>query len=199
MKTKKTPTAKRGTYKLFDDDGHFITEYKPGKDGVTEVDILNLHKMDDHEVYINNKDRWLPKECMPMYEQMKAEFIENFKEEHGREPRKNEIPKPHRQYISIDAQITPSGDDLGDSSRLEAELAVYDDANDESDAVIRLKEIIAEMPEKWQQIYRLHLLAGLSNAKVGKMLGISDVRVGQLVRKIKAAIASDEILKKIYR
>ncbi len=199
MKYKKTPTAKRGTYKLFDDDGQFITEYKPGKDGVTEIDILNLHKMDDHEVYINNKDRWLPKECMPMYEQMKAEFIENFKEEHGREPRKNEIPKPHRQYISIDAQITPSGDDLGDSSRLEAELAVYDDVNDESDAVIRLKEIIAEMPEKWQQIYRLHLLAGLSNAKVGKMLGISDVRVGQLVRKIKAAIASDEILKKIYR
>lgn len=199
MKYKKTPTAKRGTYKLFDDEGQFITEYKPGKDGVTEIDILNLHKMDDHEVYINNKDRWLPKECMPMYEQMKAEFIENFKEEHGREPRKNEIPKPHRQYISIDAQITPSGDDLGDSSRLEAELAVYDDVNDESDAVIRLKEIIAEMPEKWQQIYRLHLLAGLSNAKVGKMLGISDVRVGQLVRKIKAAIASDEILKKIYR
>ncbi len=199
MNYKKTPTAKRGTYKLFDDDGHFITEYKPGKDRVTEVDILNLHKMDDHEVYINNKDRWLPKECMPMYEQMKAEFIEKFKEEHGREPHKNEIPKPHRQYISIDAQITPNGDDLGDSSRLEAELAVYDDANDESDAVIRLKEIIAEMPEKWQQIYRLHLLAGLSNAKVGKMLGISDVRVGQLVRKIKAAIASDEILKKIYR
>lgn len=199
MKTKKTPTAKRETYKLFDDDGQFITEYKPGKDGVTEVDILNLHKMDDHEVYINNKDRWLPKECMPMYEQMKAEFIKKFKEEHGREPRKNEIPKPHRQYISIDTQITPSGDDLGDSSRLEAELAVYDDVDDESDAVIRLNEIIAAMPEKWQQIYRLHLLAGLSNAKVGKMLGISDVRVGQLVRKIKAAIASDEILKKIYR
>lgn len=158
MKTKKTPTAKRGTYKLFDDDGHFITEYKPGKDGVTEIDILNLHKMDDHEVYINNKDRWLPKECMPMYEKTKAEFIEKFKEEHGREPRKNEIQKPHRQYISIDAQITPSGDELGDSSRLEAELAVYDDADDESDAVIRLKEIIAAMPEKWQQVYRLFYL-----------------------------------------
>ena len=199
MKYKKTPTAKRGTYKLFDDDGHFITEYKPGKDGVTEVDILNLHKMDDHEVYINNKDRWLPKECMPMYGQMKAEFIENFKEEHGREPRKNEIPKPHRQYISIDAQITPSGDELGDSSRLEAELAVYDDANDESDAVIRLKEIIAAMPEKWQQVYRLFYLDGHNKTQIGRMLGITDVRVGQLVRKIKAAIANDEILKKIYR
>lgn len=199
MKFKKTSTAKRGTYKLFDDDGHFITEYKPGKDGVTEVDILNLHKMDDHEVYINNKDRWLPKECMPMYEQMKAEFIEKFKEEHSREPRKNEIPKPHRQYISIDTQITPSGDELGDSSRLEAELAVYDDADDELDAVIRLKEIIAEMPEKWQMVYKLNLLDGLSKAKVGRMLGISDVRVGQLARKIKFTIANDEILKKMRR
>lgn len=199
MKTKKTPTAKRGTYKLFDDDGHFITEYKPGKDGVTEVDILNLHKMDDHEVYINNKDRWLPKECMPMYEQMKAEFIENFKEEHGREPRKNEIPKPHRQYISIDAQITTSGDDLGDSSRLEAELAVYDDANDESDAVIRLKEIIAAMPEKWQQVYRLFYSEKYNKTQIGRMLGVSESYVRQLIKKIESAIANDEILKKIYR
>lgn len=199
MKYKKTPTAKRGTYKLFDDDGHFITEYKPSKDGVTEVDILNLHRMDDHEVYINNKDRWLPRECMPMYEQMKAEFIEKFKEEHGREPRKNEIPKPHRQYISIDAQITPSGDDLGDSSRLEAELAVYDDANDESDAVIRLKEIIAAMPEKWQQVYRLFYSEKYNKTQIGRMLGVSESYVRQLIKKIEAAIASDEILKKIYR
>ena len=199
MKTKKTPTAKRGTYKLFDDDGHFITEYKPGKDGVTEVDILNLHKMDDHEVYINNKDRWLPKECMPMYEQMKVEFIEKFKEEHDREPRKNEIPKPHRQYISIDAQITPSGDELGDSSRLEAELAVYDDADDESDAVIRLKEIIAAMPEKWQQVYRLFYSEKYNKTQIGRMLGVSESYVRQLIKKIEAAIANDEILKKIYR
>lgn len=199
MKFKKTSTAKRGTYKLFDDDGHFITEYKPGKDGVTEVDILNLHKMDDHEVYINNKDRWLPKDCMPVYEQMKAEFIEKFKEEHGREPRKNEIPKPHCQYISIDAQITPSGDELGDSSRLEAELAVYDDFGDGSDAVIRLKEIIAAMPEKWQQVYRLFYLEGHNKTQIGKMLGVSESYVRQLIKKIKAAIANDEILKKIYR
>ena len=198
MKFKKTPTAKRGTYKLFDDDGHFITEYKPGKDGVTEVDILNLHKLDDHEVYINNKDRWLPKECMPMYEKTKAEFIEKFKEEHGREPRKNEIPKPHRQYISIDAQITANGDDLGDSSRLEAELAVYDDADDESDAVIRLKEIISAMPEKWQQVYRLFYSEKYNKTQIGKMLGVSESYVRQLIKKIKTAIANDEILKKIY-
>lgn len=199
MKFKKTSTEKRGTYKHFDDDGHLIAEYKPGKDGVTEVDILNLHKMDDHEVYINNKDRRLPKECLPMYNKWKEEFIKEFKEEYGREPRKNEIPKAHRKYISIDAQITANGDELGDSSWLEAELAVYDDTDDESDAVTRLNEVIAGMPEKWQQIYKLHFIEGLPKAKVGRMLDITDVRVGQLVKKIKSAIANDEILKKIYR
>lgn len=50
MKYRKTPQTLRGTYKLYDDDGNFITEYKPGKDGVTEVDIHNLHRIDDHEV-----------------------------------------------------------------------------------------------------------------------------------------------------
>ena len=199
MKFKKTSTEKRGTYKHFDDNGHLIAEYKPGKDGVTEVDILNLHKMDDHEVYINNKDRRLPKECLPMYNKWKEEFIKEFKEEYGREPRKNEIPKAHRKYISIDAQITANGDELGDSSWLEAELAVYDDTDDESDAVTRLNEVIAGMPEKWQQIYKLHFIEGLPKAKVGRMLDITDVRVGQLVKKIKSAIANDEILKKIYR
>ena len=93
----------------------------------------------------------------------------------------------------------PSGDDLGDSSRLEAELAVYDGFGDESDAVIRLKDIIAAMPEKWQQVYRLFYSEKYNKTQIGRMLGITDVRVGQLVRKIKAAIASDEILKKIYR
>ena len=35
----------------------------------------------------------------------------------------------------------------------------------------------------------------LSKAKAGRIIGISDVRVGQLVRKINAAIADDEMLK----
>lgn len=198
MKFKKTNKENRETYKLFDDDGNFITEYKPGKDGVTEVDILNLHKMDDHEVYINNKDRRLPEWYKPAFDVWKENFIKSFKEEYGREPYRSEIPKAHRQYISIESQITANGDELGDSSWLEAELAVYDDA-DESDAVTRLNEIITAMPEKWQQVYRLFYLEEHNKTQIGKILGVSDSYVGQLVRKIEAKIANDEVLKKIYR
>ena len=69
MRYKKTPQDKRGTYILFDDNGKFVTEYKPGEDGITEVDILNLHRIDDHEVYINSKENKLPEWYQPIYDE----------------------------------------------------------------------------------------------------------------------------------
>lgn len=198
MKYRKTPQNKRETYKLFDDDGHFITEYKPGKDGVTEVDILNLHRIDDHEVYVNCKEIKLPEWYQPIYDEWKEKFIADFKEQYGREPFADEIPGKYRAFESIDAQTDSDGDELSDSSHLEKELAVSDE-EDVPDTIIRLREIIEDMPEQWQKVYNLVFIEGLSKAKAGRIIGISDVRVGQLVRKINAAIANDEILKNLYR
>ena len=198
MKTKKTPQAKRGTYKLFDDNGIFVMEYKPGKDGVTEVDILNLHKMDDHEVYVNAKENRLPEWYQPVYEEWKAKFIADFRERYGREPFADEIPGRHRILESLDGQTDPDGDGLGDSSRLEEQLSVSDE-EEVPDTIIRLRELVAAMPEQWQKVYRLVFMEGLSKVKVGKKIGISDVRVGQLVKKINAAIAEDETLKNLCR
>lgn len=198
MKIKKTPQSKRSTYKLFDDNGNFVTEYKPGENGVTEVDVLNLHKIDDHEVYINAKENSLPEWYQPVYEEWRTKFIADFREQHGREPFADEIPGRHRILESLDGQTDSDGDDLGDSSRLEEKLAVYDE-EDVPDTIDRLREIIAAMPEQWQKVYQLVLMEGLSKAEAGRVIGISDVRVGQLVRKINAAIAEDEVLKKFFR
>lgn len=198
MKIKKTPQEKRGTYKLFDDNGNFVTEYKPGVGEVTEVDILSLHKMDDHEVYINAKENKLPEWYQPIYDKWKKQFIADFKEKHGREPFADEIPGRHRVLESLDGQTDSDGDDLGDSSRLEEQLSVSDE-EEVPDTIIRLREIVAAMPEQWRKVYRLVFMEGLSKAKAGKAIGISDVRVGQLVKKINAAIAEDEVLKNLYR
>lgn len=198
MKIKKTPQDKRGTYKLFDDNGNFVTEYKPGEHGIKDVDILALHKMDDHEVYINAKENKLPEWYQPIYDKWKEQFIADFKEKYGREPFANEIPGKHRVLESLDGQTDPDGDDLGDSSRLEEQLSVSDE-EEVPDTIIRLRELVAAMPEQWQKVYRLVFMEGLSKVKVGKEIGISDVRVGQLVKKINAAIAGDEILKNLYR
>ena len=105
MKTYKTPTSKRTTYKLYDDNGSFVTEYKPGKDGVTEEAILFMHRLDD--------------------------------------------------------------------------------------AVTVMREIVSRMPKQWQQVYRLVFLEDMSKNKAGQIIGISDVRVGQLVKKIKAELAQN--------
>ncbi len=198
MKIKKTPQGKRGTYKLFDERGEFVAEYRPGENGVTEIDILNLHKMDDHEVYINAKENKLPEWYQPIYDKWKEKFVADFREQHGREPFADEIPGRHRILESLDGQTDADGDKLGDISRLEAELAVYD-KEEVPDTIIRLRELVAAMPEQWQKVYRLVFMEGLSKVKVGKEIGISDVRVGQLVKKINAAIAGDEILKNLYR
>ena len=198
MKIKKTPQDKRGTYKLFDDNGNVVTEYKPGEHGIKDVDILALHKMDDHEVYINAKENKLPEWYQPIYDKWKEQFIADFKEKYGREPFANEIPGKHRVLESLDGQTDPDGDDLGDSSRLEEQLSVSDE-EEVPDTIIRLRELVAAMPEQWQKVYRLVFMEGLSKVKAGKKIGISDVRVGQLVKKINAAIAGDEILKNLYR
>lgn len=198
MKYKKTPQSQRGTYKLFDDNGNFVIEYKPEEHGIRDVDILALHKMDDHEVYINAKENKLPEWYQPIYDKWKEQFIADFKEKYGREPFANEIPGKHRVLESLDGQTDPDGDDLGDSSRLEEQLSVSDE-EEVPDTIIRLRELVAAMPEQWQKVYRLVFMEGLSKVKAGKEIGISDVRVGQLVKKINAAIAEDEVLKNLYR
>ncbi len=162
------------------------------------MDILALHKMDDHEVYINAKENKLPEWYQPIYDKWKEQFIADFKEKYGRKPFANEIPGKHRVLESLDGQTDLDGDDLGDSSRLEEQLSVSDE-EEVPDTIIRLRELVAAMPEQWQKVYRLVFMEGLSKAKAGKKIGISDVRVGQLVKKINAAIAEDETLKNLYR
>ena len=198
MRYKKTPQDKRSTYILFDDNGKFVTEYKPGEDGITEVDIINLHRIDDHEVYINSKENKLPEWYQPIYDEWKVKFIADFKDKYGREPFADEIPDKHRMYESIDAQIDADGDDLGDSSHLEEKLAVTDE-EEVPDTIIRLREIITAMPIQWQRVYQLVFIDGFFFFFSGRIIGISDVRVGQLVRKINARIADDEILKNLYK
>lgn len=100
-------------------------------------------------------------------------------------------------YESIDAQSDADGDDLGDSSHLEEKLAVTDE-EEVPDTIIRLREIITAMPTQWQRIYQMVLIDGFSKAKTGRIIGISDVRVGQIVKKINAKIAADEELKKLF-
>ena len=59
MKTRKTATMNRGTYRYSyqDCDGQKkVVELRPGEQGVTEAWIKKLHSLDDSEVYYNCKN-----------------------------------------------------------------------------------------------------------------------------------------------
>ena len=198
MKYKKTSYSKRSTYKHYDDDGNLVAEYKANEHGFTEELITTIHKMDDHEVYVNCKEIKHPEWFQPIYEGWKADYIARFKREHGYEPNPEDIPGRHRMCESIDAQVSDEDDDeLGDSSKLEEELSCTMD--EQETAVDRAREVVAGMSEQEQKVYRFVFIEGMSKAKAGRKLGISDVRVGQIAKKITAQLAADKDLKKFFR
>ena len=194
MRYRKTPKNRRETYKLYDDKDNLVAEYRPGIDGVTEVDIANLHKLDDHESYINNKERRLPEWYQGVYDEWRERYITDYKEQYGCKPSEQEIPGGHRIFDYLDTDETEE-----DNSKeyLQAALAVSDE-KEASDVVIRLREIVDGFPETWKKVYQLVLIDGISKAEAGRILNLSDVRIGQLVRKITAKIKNDEKIKKFF-
>lgn len=197
MRYRKTPQAMRGTYKLYDDNGNFVTEFKPGEEGVTEVDIHNLHSIDDHEVYINNKERRLFPWEQESYDRWKETFIADFERRYGRKPEPWEIPGGHRVEVSLEASLDED-EDSADKSQLEEAIAVTD-GDEESDPVSRMREIMAAQPMTWLMVYRLVLIDGCTNVSAAQQIGISESRVRQIKTQILNKIHNDEILKNFFR
>ena len=184
MRFKKTPYCKRNRYKLYDDFGEEILEIKVGEYGVTEEDIRKFHAVDDHEVYINCKEMRVSPFETDIYQKWKNTFIKN----HGYSPEETGHLLPHRQTISSDF--------LSDSE-FEIQFSEYDTPI-EDESILRLHEMVAAMPGKWQKVYQLAMLGGFTNVETAKLLNISEGRVRALRRKIEEKIRSDEILKNFF-
>lgn len=201
MKTKKTAQKNRTTYRLYDDEGRFVTEYKPGKDGITEEIIQAMHRMDDHDVYINSKENRHPEWFQAVYDRWKADFITHFREIYGRNPQRDEIPYRFRRCESIEAQCDVDGEELNDSSRLEEEMAVRDvmPGDEPLTAVDYMRELVGGMPLQWQKVYQLVFREELTKADAAEKIGISAARVGQLVKKITVELTENDDLKKYFR
>lgn len=217
MSLHKTPRNMRNAicYQFYDADGHkepAIT-IVPGKDGVTEVDLSHFYSAEDSEVYHNiralNPNAWLTEEEKKALRAQKDEwarqYIAEFVAAHGYEPNPVDVNDavnerfPKNWTGSLDRMLSgDSEDDYSDKSHLLAFLAVPEKP-EVPDDVERLRELVSSFPERWQTIYRRVLLNGNSKVEVGADLGISDVRVGQIVRQIQQKIANDEILKNFFR
>ena len=170
MRVKKTRQDQRGVYRysvdIPDGRGGYRRTYnliRPGEDGVTEVIIQDLHRMDDNEVS-NNVKNGHPK----LTAQQKADKKE-WEESH-----------PGERYnmnwnLSLDYIVGDADDSDLDKSRVLAS-ACYDpfDEMDVSDEVLKLRGIVAsKLTDRQRQAYELIGLEGYSKTEAARIMGVS--------------------------
>lgn len=193
MRYKKTPQSERRTYKVFDGQGKMVAELKPDENGVTADMIKKLHVVDDHEVYVNCKELRLPPYLEECYREWRQRYISQYIQEHGSHPKTDEITTAHRQLVYLD-EIRELPE-----SNVAVQLALshyYDD--EPSDPVLLLRELVAQMPQRWQEVYRLAMLMEYSNVETAEILGVTEARIRALKKKITERIRCDENLKKYF-
>lgn len=204
MQLHKTKSSNRAIYKYFDANGDLICELRPGENGVTEVDIKRLHAMDDHDVYEEIKNRRPKTDAAEKkkIEAWKKNYIQKFKEKNHCPPTKDELEAkqnevfPKNWALSLNQLTDIDAGGFGDKSHLLSTLASNPFAP-ESESIERLHEIIEEMPENWQEIYKANI-EGYKNVEIAEMRGVTESAVRKTLRKIRERIAEDPELQKFY-
>jgi len=220
MNLKKTKQSERGTYKFDLQTTDVLPENViliPGKDGVTEEDIAWLHRADDRDVESDKK------EIIPEYSLTKSElkarrakkreyeakWSREFREMHGYEPNNMLIRGAVKDEFAADWTFSLDGlidgdsetEGFGDKTMF---LAGYDNYQLRMDEGYRspeerLSEIVDQLTERQQLIYREVMLEHKTRISVAAKIGISNVMVAREERKIKKLLEEDEILKKFFR
>ena len=186
MKFHKTNRNNRGSYRyrytMTDEKGR---EYeccdtlRPGEDGVTETDILMLHRFDDAEVdnNIENARPTRSEKEKRIIKEWRERFIAEFVEKHGYEPHPEDVDYyqeeafPKNWNLSLD-----SPEDYGmdaDESRLFSS-ASYEVDYDAIAIYNRALEIVSTLSEEQQEIFRRVFVDGQTQVEVAKALGIKN-------------------------
>lgn len=166
MKIRKTRQDRRETYRyeayLEKDNGEYTKEcieLKQGTDGVTEAWIKMLHSLDDHEVYLNCKNGH-----PPLTEAEKA-AKRKWEQEHGGET------YSVGWNLSLDHIVTDDEGGTDKSSVLKTACYMMDE--DVPADVQHLRDLVENMTEKQQLVYKLHVLEGYSFTEIAKLMGTS--------------------------
>ena len=148
----------------------------PGENGITEEFILVLHRMDDNEVYNNNKNR------KPPVQDWEKPVVEDWKRRH---PGEN---LPERTTLSLD-EITHPADDSEDSDKSELlEDPSQGVENNVPPDVERLREVVELLTADQKELYRMVVLEGMSLEDAGKEMRISNGAVQKRMVRIRESI-----------
>ena len=196
IRMRKTPKNHRNTYKVIDEQGTVIRELRPGEDGVTDADIKNCHKVDDMEVYENCRcfcpvyPNWLQNS----FDAWRAKHSKSFMSKAKRAPMRGEVEE-YDVFISYDACMDKEGEE-SESCIVAEEIIRQQEAL--SLEVVYLRDVVANFPQAWQEIYQLVLLDGIPMAEVARQRGVTEGAVRKIVRKIKRCISENAELKEIF-
>lgn len=201
MKFKKTHKNDRQTYKYrfsrMGDDGRYIdevVELKAGENGVTEMDILKLHRRDDLDSYYYYKSirpERTPEEKAKV-EAWKAAFVADFEKEHGYTPDPDYVQGeaddyfPRNYVISLDQvddDFNPEKNPLQLLLCKASEQAVQVDPR-----VDRLLELMLNLTPEQQQLIHQVLYEGKSQVEIAEELGVTKQAIQNRLNKIYARL-----------
>lgn len=182
---RKTPWAQRGTYTYEFVDGQSIT-IAPEENANTEKDIKILHRMDDHEVYINIKN------SRPPIETWQKKILEEWEKDHS-----NELPDMNWN-VSLDQMLDcDRSDPDSETGYLKAAVFHYTNENDET-PVERMHELISMMKPRQQMVYQLAMVEKIPNTKVAKVLKVSEGTIRKDIKSIQKCFLEDTVLKSFF-
>ncbi|HEY9059191.1 MAG TPA: sigma factor-like helix-turn-helix DNA-binding protein [Pseudobacteroides sp.] len=168
MKFKKTPSNKRGTYTYYGVNGKVTV--RPGKDGITEVDIKLLHSLDDNEVYTNIKN------SRPKMDKQEKAAVKEWEEAHPGEV------APKNWNISIDASDGEDGTSQDKSKVLEE--AYYSLEKEVSPAVERLRDVVETLTKEQQELYQMVVIQSMTLTEAAEVLGTSIPNIHKRINRI---------------
>ena len=194
MKIRKTRSDERTTYVYrFADETKL--ELKPGKDGITEVDIKKLHALDDSEVYYNNKNLRpeRTKEEKAEIESWKQEFISDFKKSDGYEPNedllKGEVEDRFPRNYNLSLDFDNDGD-IDPDKRLIATIK-FKDMNEEFEWSEHMEDILSLLTDKQRLVIKLMYVDGYKQSEIADLMNISSAAVKKHLDKAKETIKNN--------
>ena len=175
LRTRKTYQDDRMTYSYEFANGDKYT-LEIDKAGITEADIKLLHSLDDNEVYNNCKNArpGRTKEEKDIIKAWRENFIEEFKNNHGYEPKKSDIDYyenekfPRNYSLSLDADLVNS-----DKSAIE-NMVVKNIEFEWSDGILTALETLTNNEK---QVIEKIYLENMKKKDIAAEMGISNAMV----------------------
>ncbi len=192
MNLRKTPSNKRSIYIYKFADGTSV-KLEAGKDGVTDIDILELHRIDDREVYNNVKNLHparTEKEKKVIVE-WKKQFVADFIAQNGYEPSDDVVRGAVKDEFPMNYSLSINAfDDECEDGKNPIQMLAFlgDNDTDDDSRIERLHEAVKQLSIKEQELYHQIQELRLSQKEIALKQGVTPQYINKKWRNIKTKI-----------